>query len=158
MVGERIARNGEPIDDESLAAVLTELALLQPLLDERPTRFELLTAAALAWFATEAVDAMVIEVGLGGTWDCTNVVHADVAVLTNVSFDHTDVLGPTLELIAADKAGIVEPGSRGRRGRDPARAGGPRRGARRPRGRPRCGRPVATSAAGPTSWPSGDAW
>ncbi len=111
VVGERIARNFEPIDDESLAAVLTELALLQPLLDERPTRFELLTAAALAWFATEAVDAMVVEVGLGGTWDCTNVVHADVAVLTNVSFDHTDVLGPTLELIAADKAGIVDPGS-----------------------------------------------
>ena len=55
---------------------------------------------------------MVVEVGLGGTWDCTNVVHGDVAVLTNVSFDHTDVLGPTLEGIAADKAGIIEPGSR----------------------------------------------
>ena len=55
---------------------------------------------------------MVIEVGLGGTWDCTNVVRGDVAVLTNVSFDHTDVLGPTLEGIAADKAGIIEPGSR----------------------------------------------
>ena len=55
---------------------------------------------------------MVIEVGLGGTWDCTNVVHGDVAVLTNVSFDHTDVLGPTLEGIAADKSGIMEPGSR----------------------------------------------
>jgi len=51
-------------------------------------------------------------VGLGGTWDGTNVVHGDVAVLTNVSFDHTDVLGPTLEGIAADKAGIIEPGSR----------------------------------------------
>ncbi len=91
--------------------MLTELALLEPLLDERPTRFELLTAAALAWFATEAVDAMVIEVGLGGTWDCTNVVHTDVAVLTNVSFDHTDVLGSTLEAIATDKSGIVDPGS-----------------------------------------------
>jgi dihydrofolate synthase / folylpolyglutamate synthase len=55
---------------------------------------------------------MVVEVGLGGTWDCTNVVHGDVAVLTNVSFDHTDVLGPTLEGIARDKAGIIEPGSR----------------------------------------------
>jgi len=55
---------------------------------------------------------MVVEVGLGGTWDCTNVVRGDVAVLTNVSFDHTDVLGPTLEGIAADKAGIIEPGSR----------------------------------------------
>jgi dihydrofolate synthase/folylpolyglutamate synthase len=112
VVAERLARNGEAIDDESLTKVLTELALLEPLLDDRPTRFELLTAAALSWFATEAVDSMVIEVGLGGTWDCTNVVHGDVAVLTNVSFDHTDVLGPTLEGIAADKAGIIEPGSR----------------------------------------------
>ncbi len=111
VVEERLARNAQPIDDESLTAVLTELALLEPLLDERPTRFELLTAAALAWFAAEAVDAMVVEVGLGGTWDCTNVVHADVAVLTNVSFDHTDVLGPTLEAIATDKSGIVDAGS-----------------------------------------------
>ncbi len=112
VVAERLARNGVPIDDQSLTAVLTELAMLRSLLPERPTRFELLTAAALSWFATEAVDAMVVEVGLGGTWDCTNVVHGDVAVVTNVSFDHTDVLGPTLEGIAADKAGIIEPGSR----------------------------------------------
>jgi dihydrofolate synthase/folylpolyglutamate synthase len=106
-VAERLAHNGEPIDEESLTNVLTELALLEPLLPERPSRFELLTG-----FSTEAVDAMVVEVGLGGTWDGTNVVHGDVAVLTNVSFDHTDVLGPTLEGIAADKAGIIEPGSR----------------------------------------------
>ncbi len=111
-VAERLAQNGEPIDDASLTDVLTELALLESLLPERPTRFELLTAAALSWFSTEAVDAMVVEVGLGGTWDCTNVVHGDVAVLTNVSFDHTDVLGPTLEGIARDKAGIIEQGSR----------------------------------------------
>jgi dihydrofolate synthase / folylpolyglutamate synthase len=111
-VAERLARNAEPIDEASLTDLLTELALLEALLPERPTRFELLTAAALAWFSTEAVDAMVVEVGLGGTWDGTNVVHGDVAVLTNVSFDHTDVLGPTLEGIAADKAGIIEPGSR----------------------------------------------
>jgi dihydrofolate synthase/folylpolyglutamate synthase len=110
-VNERLARNGEAIDDDSLFGVLTELATLEPLVGERPTRFELLTAAALSWFADEAVDAMVIEVGLGGTWDCTNVVQGDVAVLTNFSFDHTDVLGPTLEGIALDKAGIVEPGS-----------------------------------------------
>ncbi len=112
VVAERLARNGQPIGDDQLAEVLGELALLESVLDERPTRFELLTAAALSWFATEAVDSMVVEVGLGGTWDCTNVVHGDVAVVTNVSFDHTDVLGPTLEGIATDKAGIIEPGSR----------------------------------------------
>ncbi len=54
---------------------------------------------------------MVIEVGLGGTWDSTNVVHGDVAVLTNFSYDHTDVLGPTLEGIAEDKSGIIKAGS-----------------------------------------------
>ena len=111
-VNERLARNGVTIDDAALTDVLTELALLESLMEERPTRFELLTAAALSWFATEAVDSMVVEVGLGGTWDCTNVVDGDVAVVTNISYDHTDVLGPTLEGIAADKAGIVKAGSR----------------------------------------------
>jgi dihydrofolate synthase / folylpolyglutamate synthase len=111
-VNERISRNGEPIDDGALTEVLESLARLEQMMEERPTRFELLTAAALAWFADEAVDVAVVEVGLGGRWDCTNVVHGDVAVLTNVSFDHTEVLGPTLEDIAGDKSGIFKPGSR----------------------------------------------
>jgi dihydrofolate synthase/folylpolyglutamate synthase len=110
-VSERLAYNGEPIDDESFLAVLSELASIEPMLQERPTRFELLTAAAWSWFADDAVDAMVIEVGLGGTWDSTNVMHGNVALLTNFSYDHTDVLGPTLEGIAADKSGIIEEGS-----------------------------------------------
>jgi len=110
-VSERLARNSQPIDDETFVGVLSELALLEPLVIERPTRFELLTAAALSWFAEDVVDAMVIEVGLGGTWDSTNVLHGDVAVLTNFSYDHTDVLGPTLEGIAEDKSGIIEAGS-----------------------------------------------
>jgi dihydrofolate synthase/folylpolyglutamate synthase len=110
-INERIARNGEPIDDESFAMVLSTLAALEPLASDRPTRFELLTAAALAWFADVAVDAAVIEVGVGGTWDATNVVDAKVAVVTNISYDHTEILGPTLEGIAEDKAGIVKPGS-----------------------------------------------
>ncbi|MGH9089621.1 MAG: bifunctional folylpolyglutamate synthase/dihydrofolate synthase [Acidimicrobiales bacterium] len=110
-VNERIARAGMPIDDGDLTEVLGSLALLEPLLTERPTRFELLTAAALAWFAQEAVEAAVVEVGVGGTWDATNVVDGQVAVITNVSFDHTEILGPTLEGIAADKAGIVKAAS-----------------------------------------------
>ncbi len=110
-VNERLARAGEPIADDAFTEVLGTLALLEPLLDERPTRFELLTAAAFAWFAEEAVDAAVVEVGVGGTWDATNVLAAQVAVLTNISYDHTDILGPTLEGIAADKSGIVKPGS-----------------------------------------------
>jgi dihydrofolate synthase / folylpolyglutamate synthase len=110
-VSERLAYNGEPIDDVSFLAVLSELASIEPMLAERPTRFELLTAAAWSWFADVAVDAMVVEVGLGGTWDSTNVMHGDVALLTNFSYDHTDVLGPTLEGIAEDKSGIIEEGS-----------------------------------------------
>ncbi len=111
-VNERIQRNGEPIDDEDLVAVLASLARIEPLLNERPTRFELLTAAAFTWFADEAVDVAVVEVGLGGRWDCTNVADGAVAVVTNISFDHTEILGPTLADIAADKAGIFKRGCR----------------------------------------------
>ncbi len=111
-VNERIARNGEPIDDAAFVEVLESLARLEPLMEGPATRFELLTAAALAWFADEAVDVAVVEVGLGGRWDSTNVVHGDVAVLTNISFDHTEVLGPTLEDIGRDKSGIFKEGSR----------------------------------------------
>ncbi len=110
-VNERLAIAGEAIGDPAFIEELGALAALEPLLADRPTRFELLTAAAFRWFADEAVDAAVVEVGIGGTWDCTNVVDAVVAVLTNVSFDHTEVLGPTLEGIARDKAGIVKAGS-----------------------------------------------
>ena len=64
-VNERISRNGEPIDDDAFLEVLESLARLEPMMEDRPTRFELLTAAALAWFADEAVDVAVVEVGLG---------------------------------------------------------------------------------------------
>lgn len=111
-VNERLARNGAAIGDDELAAVLDGLRALEPLVEGRPTRFELLTAAAFAWFADVAVDVAVVEVGLGGRWDATNVVRPDVCVVTNISYDHVDVLGPTLRHIAAEKAGIVKPGAR----------------------------------------------
>ena len=111
-VNERLARNGEPIDDHDLAEVLGSLALVEPLLAERPTRFELLTAAAFWWFADSPVDVAVVEVGLGGRWDATNVVEPEVAVVTNVSYDHVEILGPTLVDIAKEKAGIIKPGCR----------------------------------------------
>jgi dihydrofolate synthase/folylpolyglutamate synthase len=109
-VNERICRGTEPIGDEDLAQVLCTLASLEPMLGETPTRFELLTAAAFAWFADVAVDAAVVEVGLGGRWDATNVVMPEVAVVTNVSYDHVEVLGPTLADIAREKSGIIKPG------------------------------------------------
>ena len=112
LVNERLSLNGQPIDDESFTDLLDTLSRIETLMDEPPTRFELLTGAALTWFADEAVDVAVVEVGLGGTWDCTNIVHAAVAVVTNISYDHTEVLGPTLEDIARDKSGIFTPDCR----------------------------------------------
>ena len=110
-INERITRNGEPITDPELIEVLASLAALEPLLDGRPTRFDLLTAAAFRWFADVAVDVAVVEVGLGGRWDATNVVEPVVAVVTNVSEDHLEVLGPTLTDVAREKAGIIKKGS-----------------------------------------------
>jgi dihydrofolate synthase/folylpolyglutamate synthase len=110
-VNERLAWNDEPIADEDLAQALQTLADLEVGLEEAPTRFEILTAAAFGWFADIAVDVAVVEVGLGGRWDATNVADAQVAVVTNVSLDHQEVLGPTRADIAEEKAGIVKPGS-----------------------------------------------
>jgi len=110
LVNERIAWNAAAIPDDDLCDVLVRLALIEPQLSEPLTRFELLTLAALLYFADCAVDVAVIEVGLGGTWDSTNVVHGTVSVITNVSLDHTQVLGDTVEEIARDKAGIVKAG------------------------------------------------
>ncbi|HUI02207.1 MAG TPA: folylpolyglutamate synthase/dihydrofolate synthase family protein [Acidimicrobiales bacterium] len=111
-VNERLTRDNEPIDDDELAEVLGSLELLEALVPERLTRFELLTAAAFRWFADTAVDVAVVEVGLGGRWDATNVVEPEVAVVTNVSYDHVEVLGPTLRDIAREKGGIIKPGCR----------------------------------------------
>jgi dihydrofolate synthase/folylpolyglutamate synthase len=110
-INERLAWDDRPVADEELAALLQAVAQLEPLMSERPLRFEILTAAAFRWFADVAVDAAVLEVGLGGRWDATNVADGQVAVVTNVSLDHVEVLGPTVADIASEKAGIVKPGS-----------------------------------------------
>jgi dihydrofolate synthase/folylpolyglutamate synthase len=110
-INERLTADGEPIADDELAEVLGAVAALEPLLERPPTWFEIVTAAAFRWFADIAVDVAVIEVGLGGTWDATNVADGQVAVVTNVSLDHVGILGPTLGDIAAEKAGIVKPDS-----------------------------------------------
>ena len=110
-LNERIAWNGEPIDDDALAEAITDVATIEPLSGVTPSWFELVTAAALAYFALVAVDVAVIEVGLLGRFDATNVVDADVAVITNIGFDHTDGVGDWRAAIAHEKAGIVKPGS-----------------------------------------------
>ena len=96
-VNERIVWNGQPVDDATLAQLLSRIADVEEYLPDRPSYFEILTAAALTWFSDVAVDVAVIEVGVGGTWDATNVVDGRVAVITNVSVDHVEYLGPTRE-------------------------------------------------------------
>jgi dihydrofolate synthase/folylpolyglutamate synthase len=108
-INERIAVNGDPLDDESLVTLLSRLADVESVSAIVLTRFELLTVAALLHFSDEGVDVAVIEVGMGGTWDSTNVINSDVAVLTNVDLDHTAVLGTTVAEIASDKVGIFRP-------------------------------------------------
>ncbi|MFI5046051.1 MAG: bifunctional folylpolyglutamate synthase/dihydrofolate synthase [Acidimicrobiia bacterium] len=108
---ERMSWNGEPIPDVDLDDILAHLADIEDLLPERPSYFELIHGAALEWFADVAVDVAVVEVGLGGLWDATNVVDGQVAVVTNVALDHVEYLGHTTAEIAREKAGIVKPGS-----------------------------------------------
>ena len=108
---ERMQINGEPVSDEALADLVTRIRPLAEAMDDHPTEFELITAAALLWFAEEHCDIVVLEVGLGGRLDATNVIAApEAAVLMNIGLDHTAVLGDTLEQIAAEKAGILKPG------------------------------------------------
>jgi dihydrofolate synthase/folylpolyglutamate synthase len=111
VVNERIAWAGEPIGNPELAEALSIVKAVEAQLPDAPSYFEILTAAAYRFFADAAVDLAVVEVGLGGTWDATNVANGEVAVVTNVSLDHTEYLGPTVADIAAEKAGIVKPGA-----------------------------------------------
>lgn len=107
-VTERIGRNADTISEAEFAAVVAELAALEPMFPERPSYFDLLTAVAFSWFAREAVEVMVVEVGMLGRYDSTNVIEADVAVVTNVGRDHTDGVGDWRRAVAWEKAGIIE--------------------------------------------------
>jgi dihydrofolate synthase/folylpolyglutamate synthase len=105
---ERITVNGIPIPE---AAVLTFLEKWIPAAEQTgATFFELTTVLAFEWFANEKVDIAVIETGLGGRLDSTNVITPRVATVTSIGLDHTDLLGSTLEEIAREKAGIFKPG------------------------------------------------
>jgi dihydrofolate synthase/folylpolyglutamate synthase len=106
---ERIQINGEPIPRPELVALVEEI---KPFVAEIPklTTFEISTALGFWYFARQGVDVAVIEVGLGGRLDSTNVVNPEVAVITSISHDHTFVLGDTLEEIATEKAGIIKYG------------------------------------------------
>ncbi|MFD0786753.1 bifunctional folylpolyglutamate synthase/dihydrofolate synthase, partial [Micromonospora azadirachtae] len=114
-VRERISLDGEPVSEERFVATYREVAPLAQLVDERSaeplTYFDMTTALAFATFADAPVDIAVVEVGLGGAEDSTNVLQAGVAVITPIGLDHTEWLGDTLEDIALHKAGIIYPGA-----------------------------------------------
>lgn len=105
---ERIRVNGEMIPEQYVIDfVEDERTFFEPL---HPSFFELATAMAFKYFADEKVDVAVVEVGLGGRLDCTNIITPEVSVITNISFDHIGFLGDTMAKIAAEKAGIIKPG------------------------------------------------
>ena len=110
---ERIELNGKAIADEDFATIITAVkvaadSIVHKGVCEQPTQFEILTAAAFLYFNLQKVDYAVIEVGMGGLWDSTNVITPVVSVITNVQLDHTDRCGATIERIAMQKAGIIK--------------------------------------------------
>lgn len=108
---ERMQIDGREIGDDALAELVSEIAPLAESMAEHPTEFELITAAALLWFRRQNCDIVVLEVGLGGRLDATNIIGApEAAVIMNIGLDHTEILGDTPEKIAAEKAGIIKGG------------------------------------------------
>lgn len=112
--GERMAINGHPIPDEKLIKYVEQLKPLVEKMDKDArlagiTEFEIITALAFRYFADEHVDVALIEVGLGGLLDSTNVIQPVATAITTIGMDHMDILGGTLEKIAAQKAGIIKP-------------------------------------------------
>ncbi len=108
---ERICVDSEPIDSAAFGAAIGDVVRFAEHLQMRPTWFETVTSAALQHFADVAVDVAVVEVGMLGRFDATNVVEAEVAAITNVARDHTDGVGDWRRAIAQEKAGIIKPGT-----------------------------------------------
>lgn len=111
---ERIAINGQPIDPKALIFAYNDIAAYLDLMDTKfpdpISFFEAITALGFVAFAEHPVDVAVIEVGMGGEWDATNVIDADVSVIMPIGFDHMEYLGHTLHEIASTKAGIIKEG------------------------------------------------
>ena len=108
---ERFRVNGVPIAGKKLDHYIESIDATASTLEGRPaTFFEISTAIAFQYFADEAVDVAIIETGMGGRWDATNVIVPLVSVITHIDIDHTNFLGDTLEEIAGEKAGIIKPG------------------------------------------------
>src|SRR3954466_114009 len=114
-MNERICIDGEPLTDEEFVRAFNDVAPYTHLVDaaqEHPLSFfETIVAMAYAAFADAPVDVAVVEVGMGGTWDATNVADGKVAVLTPIAVDHQKYLGDTVAAIAREKVGIIKPGA-----------------------------------------------
>ncbi|MGB9376524.1 MAG: folylpolyglutamate synthase/dihydrofolate synthase family protein [Mycobacteriales bacterium] len=114
-ITERITVDGAPVTPERFAAAYDEILPYVDMVDVKHdppmSYFEVITAMAYSVFADTPVDVAVVEVGLGGSWDATNVADGQVALITPIDIDHTRLLGPTVELIATEKAGIIKPGA-----------------------------------------------
>ena len=109
---ERMKINGKEIEEAQVAALVEEIKPLADSMEDHPTEFEMMTAAAILWFFREKCDIVVLEVGLGGRFDATNIIpRPDCAVIANIGLDHTAILGSTLEQIAFEKAGIIKENS-----------------------------------------------
>src|SRR5277367_6426030 len=116
-INERIRINGENISNQEFATAWTEVhAAIESLMSAgklaaHPTFFECITAMAFVAFASRGVQFAIYEVGLGGRFDATNIVQPEIAIITPIDFDHENYLGHSIELIAAEKAGIIKPGA-----------------------------------------------
>jgi len=114
-MSERISIDGEPLDDEAFVRAFNDVAPYTHLVDAAEpfplSFFEAIVGMAYAAFADAPVDVAVVEVGMGGAWDATNVIDADVAVVTPIAVDHASYLGTTPAAIALEKAGIIKPGA-----------------------------------------------
>ena len=109
---ERMQVSGVPISDEKLAAVTEKVKPIADSMTDKPTEFELITAIAFEFFREEEVDVVILECGMGGRLDSTNVIDAPIlSVITGIALDHTAFLGDTIEKIATEKAGIIKHGS-----------------------------------------------
>lgn len=108
---ERMQINGEEITPDALARCVAVVRDKAEKMDEHPTEFELITATAMLWFVEEKCDVVVLEAGLGGRFDATNIIESpECTIIMNIGLDHTHILGDTLEAIAGEKAGIIKPG------------------------------------------------
>jgi len=107
-VNERMSINNQPISNSDLCSLISKLKNICTELEIKPSYFEFITALALLYFYEKQIDICILEVGMGGRWDATNIVTPLISVITNISFDHMDYLGNTLNKIGQEKAEIIK--------------------------------------------------